>query len=325
MAATAETKLAYPDFSPELHVPTPEICTLPNGVQAIQTRGITKVAGASVHHTTTVPVGAAGQEHILFVPGLGGTEVTSMPFAAEMVKDGCGVTTFDPPRHQRILGLLPPATTHPARLLSQAAYQTACDLADKYGVESLWLYGHSMGGPAAVSAAEYIAKRHPKLLAGVAIMGSAGATEHNIIDLAPRAARVIAQELVPNWDLLCKNLEGYTNDAELVLKSIMYALRNPLRSLGETWAVTRADIRPGLEQLDRLGIETSGIFFCKDLFFDCEQAERRIGKIVSRFHVVAAPETIGHLGPQLYPAEAARSHIQDPRPSTPQQPLAAAA
>lgn len=324
MAATAEPKLAYPNFPSELHVPTPEVCILPNGVKAIQSHDVAKVAGASVRYTTTTPLATIEQEHILFVPGLGGTEITSMPFAAEMVKNGYGVTTFDPPRHQKILGLLPPAATHPERLLSQSAYQIACDLTEKYGVESLWLYGHSMGGPAAVSAAEYIAKRHPELLAGVAVMGSAGATEHTIIDLAPRAARVITQELIPNWDLLCKNLEGYTSDAELVLKSIAYALRNPLRSFGETWAVTRADLRPGLERLDRLGIETSGIFFCKDLFFNCEQAERYIGKIISRFQVITAPETIGHLGPQLYPIETAQSHEQNPRPSAP-RPLVAAA
>lgn len=324
MAATAESKLAYPDFPSELHAPTPEICMLPNGVNALQTHDVAKVAGANVRYTTTIPLATVEQGHILFVPGLGGTEVTSMPFAAEMAKNGYSVTTFDPPRHQKILGLLPPATTHPERLLSQSAYQIACDLAEKYGIESLWLYGHSMGGPAAVSAGEYITKRYPQLLTGVAVMGSAGATGHTIIDLAPRAALVVAQELIPHWDLLCKNLEGYTNDAELVLKSIVYALRNPLRSLGETWAVTRADIRPGLERLDRIGVETTGIFFCKDLFFNCEQAEKYIGKIVSKFQVVADPETIGHLGPQLYPIETARNHTQNPYPSAP-QPLVAAA
>jgi len=324
MAATAESKLAYPDFPSELHAPTPEICILPNGVKALQTHDVAKVAGANVHYTITAPLTTTEQGHVLFVPGLGGTEVTSMPFAAEMVKNDYSVTTFDPPRHQKILGLFPPATTHPERLLSQSVYQIACDLAEKYGTESLWLYGHSMGGPAVVSAAEYIVKRHPKFLAGVAVMGSAGATGHTIVDLAPRAALVVTQELIPNWDLLCKNLEGYTNDAELVLKSIVYALHNPLRSIGETWAVTRADIRPGLERLDRLGIETAGIFFYKDLFFNCEQAEKYIGKIVSRFQVIMDPEIIGHLGPQLYPIETARSHAHNPRPSTPQPAVAAA-
>jgi len=324
MAATAESKLAYPNFPSEQHVPTPEICILPNGVKAIQTHDVAKVAGANVHYTTTTPLVTAEQEHILFIPGLGGTEVTSLPFAAEMVKNGYGVTTFDPPRHQKILGLLPPATTHPERLLSQSAYQIACDLTEKYDVGSLWLYGHSMGGPAAVSATEYITKKHPHLISGVALMGSAGTTGHTIVDLAPKAAQVITKELIPNWDLLCQNLEGYTSDAELVLKGIKYALLNPVRSLGETLAVTRADIRPGLGRLDRLGIETKGIFFCKDLFFGCEDAERYIGRIVSQFQIVETPECIGHLGPQLYPAETAQVHNIHPLPSSTHRSVAAA-
>lgn len=316
MAATAESKLALPEISTDLHVPIPEIITLHDGTKIQRSSGSTLIHNNVVTHTTFSPLGSSEGPHMLIIPGLGGIEPTTMPLAAEFAKEGYSVTTLSPPRGnmQELLDIRSAKHTihsllHPDHLLSQAGYAVAKDIYSSYEIEQLHIIGHSMGGPAALKVAEVCAKKFPGLVTGVTLLASAGATGHDIVELAPKAADVIRKELRPNWDLLQSNLEIFTNEAELVMQSLKYFLHNPIRTIGETYMVTRADVRPGLQKLTKLGIETSGVFTCSDLFFNCEKAEETIGHIIDHFRVIDDPIAIGHLGPQLYPYQTAQGCI----------------
>ncbi|MDB5182014.1 MAG: hypothetical protein JWP13_777, partial [Candidatus Saccharibacteria bacterium] len=124
---------------------------------------------------TVVPLGSTVLN--ILVPGFGSTKSAYVPMAHAMALGGQNAVTIKPARHQGIRTLTPRSLLHPEDLLPEEVSAVMRDIYNKHGIKEFDAEGHSMGGPAAVKAAEMANKQSkgPKVR-NVMLIQAAGAS-----------------------------------------------------------------------------------------------------------------------------------------------------
>jgi len=248
-------------------------------------------------------------EYNIWVPGFFGihSAYNQLRHEATLLDPHAGNISMHAPRkHDLWHSLSPQNSLHPSLMLSKAVWGIIKDTAEDTGVQKFNLIGHSMGGPAVVNAATYIQRnKDGSLLNSVTLNASAGVTNHNIATLAPRAARLLTDEIRSNWPELSKRVGGHDR-AVATRELIRYMFHR--QTFLEMLAVSNCNILDKIATLSET-VPTAGLFFPSDPLFDVDRAERNLSSRVHAFEVMQTPETAGHVAPQLYPAEVAAKNL----------------
>lgn len=255
---------------------------------------VTYTDGAAVSYTVTSVLDPEETPFRILTAGFCGVEEAYMDLANEQALNGETVVTFRAARHQGLSSLAPRNLLHPNNLLAHEVVAIADGLHNTYGVEEIDISGHSMGGPAAVRAAEIISRRSTGVRVGrVTLMQSAGVTRHNLGRLGV-SLPAIGLEALP---LIARH-------PELVRSTLVHINANLLRTSGEMIEVSHCRLSPErLERLNESGIATAAIFNYWDMFFPAHKAIREIGDAVDQFGIGRRG---GHLAPLTHPNDFAR-------------------
>lgn len=246
---------------------------------------------AEVSYTVTTVRDPESTPWRILTPGFCGVENSYMDLANEQALRGETVVTLKPARHQGISSLSPRNILHPENLLAQEVIAVADDLYNRYGVKQVEVDGHSMGGPAAVRAAEIISRREKGIQVGkLALFEAAGVTNHNMGQLGINVPAIWAEAL---------RLAGKHPD--LVLDTLRHFYTNLLRTSGEMIEVSHCRISPErLAGLTEFGITTAAVYHRRDRFFPAQKAFAEIGEAVHNFQFGSRG---GHLAPLTFPRE----------------------
>lgn len=245
---------------------------------------------------------------LLIVNGHSGVEAVYGPIAEEAARQGIDTITMEPPRWQRLdHAIHPEHMLHPERLLAQMSHRIVKDACKIYDFEKVDGAGHSMGGPGIVNAACH----HPELFNSITLWGSAGITPHNIFTLGTSLPQV-GVEVFKATPVLFKNF-----GIQALASVIKYGFTNPIRTIGESIAVSCSDLTPQIRQLHNLGIPVTGILFEDDGFFSPEDLHSEVREHIIKVVVLAG---IGHIGPITDPEKVMKAQIE----SRPVQQLAQA-
>lgn len=250
------------------------------------TGGATKAGGAIVRYTTEQPLEGAESIPILIGKGFGGSEAAYAKFRHELSLLSNQVTTYKTPRTF--------GDQNPERMQSKSTWTIAKELGKAAGTFEVDLVTHSMSGWIGAKLAE----RKPHGIRHLVIMGGAGLTDHNMINLAPGAARLAANIIrdVPT----IRALEYTKADA---VESLRHMFINPIRSIGEMATVSGCDVRHTLPKLSSLGVEVTLVQFENDELFPTKKIEHYADQAGIR--LVIAPN-LGHGAPFTHPYEVAK-------------------
>lgn len=242
---------------------------------------------------------AAVDEYTILVPGFYGVHSAYVGLRQQTALQDArtGAISMHPPRRASL--------RHADHILPIAIWEVMKATAQETGVARFNLVGHSMGGPAAVHAVEYIrSHKDASLIGQITLNAAAGITNHNLLTMGPRAARLIRQELLPNRQALAHNLDHWRAAQEVVAYTM-----HPQTVL-EMLAVCRSDILRNIGWLSDAGVPVQALYFPQDPLFDAERAEHNLRGRVQQFAVLEAPTQAGHTAPQLFPQEVASANLQ---------------
>jgi hypothetical protein len=253
------------------------------------------VGGVMSQYTVETPTDVENPESIIIAPGFFGIEAAYGPLRHMLASElGMQAITVRSPR-----GLSEPGSHsiwHPERLMAKAIWGVIRNEYSHRGNTGYHVVGHSMSGPAIVAATEHIIeKKGPDFVESVTLLASAGATPHNVFDLARRGVREIRRDIIPNIRIMREMLKDAGTPQELLFDLMSYGLHT--QTVREALNVTRSDVRSGLHHLSEHGVKSYGIFFNEDEFFPGAAAEKHIKPHLSGF--VRMPGV--HVLPQIEP------------------------
>lgn len=275
-----------------------------NDTSSIIRQGIVEIGGAAVRYTYERPEETVDATPLIITPGYGGIKPAYRDLRNALAAHGKPAVTFRPPRSQSIAASLHPKhVLHPDRLLAQATYAIARDLIERYGLiddfEQVDAAGHSMGGPAVVSASLHQPERFRSIIA----MASAGLDGHTLADMARRAPGVLKDELIPViGDIRTRN------DLRSIRDIAHYVGRNPLRTVSEGLTVGSGDIRPKVAKLGNLSVRTAALQFPSDRFFPSDGVRERSAGLFDHFREFPDSRA-NHVWPQLAPEAVAHELV----------------
>lgn len=252
-------------------------------------------AGALLHYATEQQHSTVNAYTIL-VPGFYGIHAAYAGLRHEtaVLDPTIGVISMEPPRTASL--------RHADHVLPKAVWGIMKDVAETTGVETFNLVGHSMGGPAAVHAAQYIRlHKDPGLIGDITLNAAAGVTNHNLVKLGPRALQLVANEVRRGYPELHRRM-----GAKAAAEVVRYTLHR--QTLYEMLAVCKSNILNDIAELSEAGVHTSAVYFPCDPLFDADRAERNLQNRVHTFTVMDTPPTAGHIAPQIHPAEVAAAN-----------------
>jgi pimeloyl-ACP methyl ester carboxylesterase len=242
---------------------------------------------------------ATVDEYTILVPGFYGIHSAYVGLRQETARQNpqTGVISMHPPRRASL--------RHADHILPIAVWEVMKATAEQTGASRFNLVGHSMGGSAAIHAAEYIRQNKAADLIGqVTLNAAAGVTDHNLLTLGPRAGRLLRRELLPNRQALVQNLDHWKAAQEVA----SYTLHP--QTILEMLAVCRSNILSNLGRLSDAGVSIGALYFPQDPLFDAERAERNLRGRVQQFAVLEMPAQAGHIAPQLFPREVAQANLR---------------
>jgi pimeloyl-ACP methyl ester carboxylesterase len=292
------------------------------------------VGRTAINYTVVTKEGTdlAAARRLYVTPGYIGIKSAYMPFvynlveeASQVYDDGIAVILTDSPRKHGAHGIHAKHVLHPELLLAQAIGGVVRDVNKKHNTPEHRphnvMIGHSMGAPADVNSANYIAKLrgtegqplYQGLIDSVILLTPGGSTGEKLLQMGKNSRALIAKEIIPNRKLLQAQLAYELTGSktrDIALEGLRYVLKNPFRTAGEGIAVSLSDIRPGLNQLQELGIGTACIAAVNDQLFRYNLVEKQLKGHVDVFTAMDTPPTAGHMAPQLFPKETARIIIE---------------
>jgi pimeloyl-ACP methyl ester carboxylesterase len=178
------------------------------------------------------------------------------------------------------------------------------------------LFGHSMGAPGAVNAAEYIIEnKDPDFVESVTVCAGAGAVKDTAHGLGPKAGKMFVQEVFGRWGEL-ESTVGQEHRAAMVREVVSYMLH--LQTIKEVIALSHCRMPDSLRRLGDAGVYTDALYFVADGLFAPEEAEAALTGRVANFKVMDDPVYAGHIAPQLYPAHVAKTYDEMQRERTAQ-------
>ncbi len=267
-------------------------------------QGVVKVGGAAVRYTYERPEEPIDTIPLIITPGYGGIKPAYRDLRNSLAIHGKPAITFRPPRTQSMTASFHPKhLLNPDLLLAQATSAIARDILERYGFleefEQVDAAGHSMGGPAVVSAALH----RPRRFRCITAMASAGLDGHSLFDMARRGPGVISGELVPAVKDIRKR-----SDTRSVRDIVHYIARNPYRTVAEGLTVGSGDIRDKVASVGRLGVKTAALQFPNDRFFPVEGVREESANLFDYFREFPDPEA-NHVWPQLAPEDVAHELV----------------
>ncbi len=267
-------------------------------------QGVVEVGGAAVRYTYERPIEADDPVPLIVTPGYGGIKPAYRDLRNSLAIHGKPAVTFRPPRTQSMSASFHPKHVfHPDRLLAQATSAIARDIIERYGLVEEFAQvdavGHSMGGPAVVSAALH----RPERFRSITAMAAAGLDGHTLLDMARRAPGVLRDELLP----AVKDIRS-RSDTRSVRDIVHYVGRNPWRTAAEGLAVGSGDIRDKVAAVGSLGVRTAALQFPSDRFFPVDGVREQAADLFDHFREFPDPRA-NHVWPQLAPEAVAHELV----------------
>lgn len=267
-------------------------------------QGVVGIGGAAIRYTYERPMEPTDSVPLIVTPGYGGIKPAYRDLRNSLAAHGKPAVTFRPPRTQSVSASLHPRhLMHPDRLLAQATAAIARDIIERYGLlegfEQVDAVGHSMGGPAVISAALH----KPERFRTVTAMAAAGLDGHTLLDMTKRAPGVIAGEIIPAiQDIRTRS------DIRSARDILHYMGRNPWRTLAEGLKVGSGDIRGSVTQVGKLSVRTAALQFTNDKFFPVEGVREKSADLFDHFREFPDPAA-NHVWPQLQPEAVAHELV----------------
>ena len=267
-------------------------------------QGLVNIGGAAIRYTYERPEDITDPDPIVITPGYGGIKPAYRELRNSLSVHGRPAVTFRPPRTQTMSASFDPIhLLHPDRLLAQATYAVSKDIIQRYGLiddfEKVDAVGHSMGGPAVVSAALH----KPEYFHTVTAMAAAGLDGHTLLDMVKRAPSVVRAEIIPAISDIRQR-----SDVRSLKDIIHYMARNPWRTLAEGLTVGSGDIREKVAILGSLGVKSAALQFADDRFFPVEGVREKSAHLFDAFYEFPDP-LANHVWPQLEPETVAHELV----------------
>lgn len=271
---------------------------------SIVRQGIVEIGGTAIRYTYERPEEPSDPVPLIVTPGYGGIKPAYRHLRNSLATHGKPAVTFRPPRTQSMVASFHPRHVfHPDRLLAQATSAIARDVIMRYGLvedfDQVDAVGHSMGGPAVVSAALH----KPEHFRSVTAMASAGLDGHNLLDMARRGPGVLRDELVPAVKYIRSR-----HDIRSMRDIVHYIGRNPWRTVAEGLTVGSGDIRSRVADVGRLGVRTAALQFPNDKFFPVDGVREKAADLFDHFREFPDPQA-NHVWPQLAPEAVAHELV----------------
>lgn len=259
----------------------------------------TSIGGANVNVTIEVPDEILNPYPVVIAHGYCGSKHAYDALRNALARNGTVAVSYDSPRIQKIAAALHPTHINkPAQLLSQAiwgATRRSMQMADELDLPIHNRYdviAHSMGGRSATLAAHH----RPQFFRSVLLNGAAG--------LEPQTLPMMVGRL-PRFS---HELRG--TDPSIILGSMSYIARNPVKTAAEGIAVARADIRQKVRELGKLGVSTAIVVGRDDFLIPAERVAKGSGVGVADLFAVYGDQDAGHLYLQKKPLQAAMAQLQ---------------
>lgn len=278
-------------------------------------RGTSRTGRAQTKWTLHMPQEPTRLGRLFIIGGYGGVEKAYFPVARELAVQGMQVVTAELPTNQHWHHQYhPDHALRPERLLAQLTRRIIHDVNNLCGSQPVHVAGHSTGGVAAASIAEF----EPGLVESVNLWESAGLGKKGILRHGSRIPQVGLQ-IGKRISLLHAQLGPLAPD---IASDYLRYMRNAPRRGMEAIAVSRSDIVPTLERVQAAGTHVGAILAQHDEFFHPDEVLSRILPIVDDERIVILNNC--HVGPQTNPEEHAKAqvHLLDTYRAMPLQPAA---
>lgn len=276
-----------------------------NDSSCVVRQGIVRIGGAAIKYTYERPEDPVDTTPLVITPGYGGIKPAYRDLRSSIAAHGKPAVTFRPPRTQSLMASFHPThLKHPDMLLAQATYAVTRDIVQRYGLLEDFVkvdaVGHSMGGPAVVSAAT----EHPEYFRSVIAMAAAGLDGHTLWDMTKRTPGVMKYEIMP----AIKDIRT-RSDIRSIRDIVHYAARNPWRTLAEGLKVGSGDMRDGVVEIGKLGVRTAALQFTGDRFFPVDGVREQSADLFDQFYEFSDPEA-NHVWPQLQPEAVSHTLVE---------------
>lgn len=249
-----------------------------------------------VKYTRFSPVELEEETPIIIVPGYAGIEPAYTELGYAMAHAGKRVAyTIRPVRRHGKAALHPNHLLHPLRLPSQAIGEVVKDALMLHGIDTVDLMSHSLGGPTSIDTALH----RPHRFRLINLVGSAGLTGHNAVDLAKSFPGALMD--------IGRNIPNLPVDRRRAARHVLhYLFENVPRTVLEAVAISGADINEDIQRIRELGIKVVRTQLLTDPFFPTSKVSEADKTAVDAYLELDD----GHLGPLVQPVAMSRLHHQ---------------